>query len=115
MKATCKDCIIRINADHTFSVYEGELTLEGMKKELGIEIAEICDTHHDNILLIDEEGKWRNKNYNEYATILYKYSSTTFGIDDIVGDVLLIPRNTWRKMNDETEELDFWDAETARN
>jgi hypothetical protein len=72
-----------IRVDGTEEPIEGELTLELMQGVVGgyIEIAYMQD---GRMIVLDEEGKLKNKPVNEAATILYNNPN-----DFIVGDIIL--------------------------
>jgi len=78
--------LIRSNGDivEVFPEDGKEFNLEEMQLYVGgyIEIVLTRDNKH---MIIDEEGKIKNKRYNDKATALYKHGNH----DQIVGDALL--------------------------
>ena len=75
--------ILRVNGDREDIEYEGPketLTLEQVQKVVGyVEVIKVPNSH--NILIVDEEGKLKNKPINVTASKLAQ--------QEIVGDVVL--------------------------
>lgn len=60
-------------------------TLDELYRHTGASTIEIVHTHDGRLLVLDEEGKLRERAYNVPATRLYLYGAA----DPIVGDVLV--------------------------
>lgn len=82
-----KITIIRIDVDGKVSVKELDNSLKSLQKEVGgyIEVVSIGKVLR---LVIDEEGKLKNKDVNEQATWLYQRRWNT--TDYIVGTALVV-------------------------
>ena len=65
-----------------------DFKLEELQKYVGGNI-QIVKTNDDRLMVVNEEGKIFNLNYNRKATKLYEYGSC----DEIRGDVLVIDKN----------------------
>ena len=67
---------------------ETDFKLEELQKYVGGNI-QIVGTNDNRLMIINEEGKIFNLNYNRRATKLYEFG----GCDIILGDVLVIDKN----------------------
>lgn len=57
---------------------------------------------HGRILVIDEEGKLKDKPLNAQATMIFR---TAWRVDDwIVGDAVLVAKDHWEKEDEEEEK-----------
>jgi hypothetical protein len=72
-----------LKADGTIEEFNDN-SLEGMQKAVGGYI-EIVTTHDDKVMVIDEEGKFKDKPRNDKATSMV----SLWPGDYIVGDVII--------------------------
>ena len=69
----------------------GKFTLEEVQVLVGGDI-QACITVNNQVMLVDEEAKFKRKRLNRVATELYKYGKH----DPICGDALIVAQREWK-------------------
>lgn len=92
MEAKKEDGVVILHADGTKERYVGEMSLKEFYRLLDCDLVVYCETRGGNVLIIDEEGKFKGLAQNAVATSLY-YPEYDF----IVGDAIYVPRNVFRE------------------
>ena len=70
------------------------LTLEECQEIVGGYV-QLVYLSNDDIMVIDEEGKLKNKPVNPQATIQATRDKAIFNNDWIAGDAIIMPRKHW--------------------
>ena len=69
-----------------------DFKLKELREMIGCDYIQIVETNDKRLMIVDEDGKLRNKEFNERATKLYKHGDS----DIIVGDVVVINKDEIR-------------------
>lgn len=111
MRVTKKDGCLILRASGNEVPYEGEVSLSAFKRAIRAETCDICGTLEGGCLVVDEEGKLKERPIlNPKATRMYKYSFITVHgalqmVDYIAGDVVYLPKEIRLRWDDEEQRL----------
>lgn len=108
MEIKKEDGVLQIGADYKVDEVVGNVDLNFLHDALDCDIVEFCEAITGGVLIIDEEGKIKQKRINYRATMMYKYSYNFQGkpIDCIVGNAIYMPAETFRRWDRDGAEED---------
>lgn len=84
-------------------IYVGTLDMDSVRECIDADVLEVCETTHGDFMLIDEEGKLKEKRLNLRASRIYKYAHDMYGSprDYIVGDAVVVPKKVYAEWTKE--------------